>query len=187
MDFSLFRRKTQTVTHASGVLEGRQAQREEERLSRTQFRQQELLLLLSRPLIIVPNEWCNPVIGFGKDVVPVGQSNVLVVQDYLSMEDVICEGVRMDFSDQRLEIVLTLDPYQLWAITAHNSVGNENFNKPKSGVRWTREIILQALENNGFFERWTAYRNYSRIASPDLASPDLASPDLASRKPGPKY
>lgn len=60
----------------------------------------------------------------------VGSSSLLVVKNYLSMERVVCGGVRMDFSLQRLEVVLSLDPYQLWAITAHNAVGYSDMNTP---------------------------------------------------------
>lgn len=156
--FSLFGRKNQPQDHAAGVREGRAAQQEEERKRRDQFRRVELEGCIDRPVIIVPNEWDNPVVGFGKSIMSVGCSQVLVVHNYLSMDDVICGGVRMDFSEQRLDVCLSLDPYQLWAITAHNSVGNEDFNKPKSGERWPKEKVMQALEDNGFFTRWQAFK-----------------------------
>ena len=56
------------------------------------------------------------------------------------------------------EIALSLDPFQLWAITAHNAVGHEDFTKPKSGQRWDRQAILDALERHGFFERWRDFK-----------------------------
>lgn len=133
-------------------------QREEEDCRRSDFRAQELAWHLNKPVIVVPNEWANPVVGFGKTIVPVGRSNVLVVENYITQEEVWCGGVRLDFSKQRLDICLTLDPYQLWAITAHNAVGFEDFNKPKSGERWSKERILAALESNGFFRRWQAFK-----------------------------
>jgi hypothetical protein len=97
-------------------------------------------------------------VGFGKSIMQVGCSQVLVVHNYISMEETICGGVRMDFSDQRLDICLSLDPYQLWAITAHNSVGHSDFDKPKSGERWSKDRIMQTLEANGFFARWQAFK-----------------------------
>lgn len=54
-----------------------------------------------------------------------------------------------------LDVVLTLDPYQLWAITAHNAVGNEDFDKPKSGERWSKEQITSRLHESGFFQRFS--------------------------------
>ena len=156
--FSLFGRKAQTQAHAAGVREGRASQQEEERNRRDEFRRIELEGCVDHPVIIVPNEWDNPVVGFGKSIVSVGRSNVLLVHNYISNEEVICGGVRMDFSEQRLDICLSLDPYQLWAITAHNSVGNEDFDKPKSGERWAKEKIMQVLEDNGFFTRWNEFK-----------------------------
>ena len=143
--------------HAQGVREGRRLEHLESQQRRGDIERMLLASQIGRPVIVVPNEWDNPVIGFGDSIMEVGSSQVLVVKNYLSMEKVVCGGVRMDFSMQRLEVALALNPYQLWAITAHNSVGHHDFDKPKSGERWDRERILEALHRNGFFERWAAF------------------------------
>lgn len=117
--------------------------------------------LVGKPIIVVSNEWSNPIIGFGKEVqlVSKAQTPILVVEDVLSGEDRLCMGIIMDFSMQKLDVVLMLDPYQLWAIVAHNAVGNEDFEKIKSGVRWSRHEIMSRLHENGFFQRWERFQN----------------------------
>ena len=150
--FNIFSRTPQK-SYEQGVIDERSAAQ----ARRAQFHHEELSRCINAPVIIVPNEWDNPVIGFGASIMEVGSSSVLVVKNYLSMEEVVCGGVRMDFSLQRLEVALTLDPYQLWAITAHNSVGHSDFDKPKSGQRWSREKILSTLTENGFFKRWEKF------------------------------
>lgn len=143
--------------HAQGVREGRRLGHLESQQRRGEMERMLLASQIGRPVIVVPNEWDNPVIGFGDSIMEVGSSQVLVVENYLTMEKVVCGGVRMDFSMQRLEVALALDPYQLWAITAHNSVGHHDFDKPKSGVRWDRHQIIAALHQHGFFNRWQAF------------------------------
>lgn len=148
--------------HDRGVEEGRRLGHRQALDRHQEIRRQELADQVGRPVIVVPNEWDNPVIGFGHSIMEVGSSQVLVVEDYLTMEQVWCGGVRMDFSEQRLEVALTLDPYQLWAITAHNCGGHEDFHKPRSGQRWGRQRIMDTLEKNGFFERWRAFKERER-------------------------
>lgn len=155
--FNIIKRAREQA-YQQGVAEGRRAQSSEAQARRDEFRRIELEAYIGTPVIIVPNEWDNPVIGFGKSIAAIGSSAILVVQNYLTMQDTWCGGVRMDFSEQRLEIALSLDPYQLWAITAHNAVGHENFDKPKSGQRWGRQRILDALTANGFFQRWEDFK-----------------------------
>lgn len=141
--------------YAQGVAEGRQMGRVERDKTNTES----LASKIGHPVIVIPNEWTNPVIGFGHSIMTIGTSEVLVVKDYLTMEERFGGGVRLDFSEQRLEVVLSLDPYQLWAITAHNTVRHEDFDKPRTGERWSRERILSELHNNGFFEQWRQYKS----------------------------
>lgn len=144
---------------------GYQKAEEDQQKNRERFQQVEMDMLLGAPLIIAPNEWCNPVVGFGKSIQMVGNSPMLIVENYLSdtVTDTWCGGVKMSFSDQRLDIALSLDPYQLWAITAHNAHGYGDFDKPKSGVRWDKEKCMEVLKDNGFFERWNAFKKDNNL------------------------
>jgi len=173
---SFLSRKTRQAVHALGVREGRAQQHREDLDRRESYRKVEMERHIGAPVIVVPNEWDNPIIGFGKCLQQVGHSWILVIDNYVTSEEVFCGGVMMDFSDQRLEIVLALDPFQLWAITAHNSVGYEDFSKPKSCERWERQTILHALEKNGFFIRWAEFKEKERQENERLMSECEPSP-----------
>lgn len=108
---------------------------------------------LHAPLIVVPNEWDNPVIGFGEHIQMIGAAPVLVVRNYLTNQNVICGGVKMGYSEQRLRTVLSLNPFDLWALVAHNSHGFGEFTKPKTGECWDEQKIVTTLRDNGFFTR----------------------------------
>lgn len=156
--FPFFCRAQKELAYEQGVRDGRQAQADKDRMRREALDRMAMVARLGAPVIVVPNEWDNPVIGFGHDLMTIGSSTVLVVKNYVTDALVWCGGVTMDFSEQRLEIALSLDPFQLWAITAHNAVGHEDFTKPKSSQRWDRQAILDALERHGFFERWRDFK-----------------------------
>lgn len=159
-------RKSLQRAHQQGVREGRREQADADWKRREACRNQELEQAIGTPVIIVPNEWDNPIIGFGERLEDLGHSKVLLVHNYLTNELTWCGGSMMDFSEQRLEIVLGLDPFQLWAITARNAVGHEDFYKPKTAERWSNERILATLTAHGFFERWEAFKAEQGIEKP---------------------
>lgn len=151
-------RKSIQQAHARGVQEGRRLQRDDDWARRQAFEDQELAAAIGTPVIVVPNEWDNPIIGFGERLEDLGHSRVLLVHNYVTNQLSWCGGSMMCFSAQRLEIVLGLDPFQLWAITARHTVGHEDFTKPKTAERWSNERILASLEAHGFFARWQAFK-----------------------------
>lgn len=158
-------------TWEQGYEEGRRDGVREVSERHDQYRRKNLEMKVGTPLIVVPNEWSNPVIGFGKEIINIGMSPVLVIDNYLTGKEVICGGVMMAFSRQKLDVILRLDPYELWAITAHNTVGCEEFTKPKSEERWEPQAILDKLEESGFFERFDSFmkkeeRDWEEIRKP---------------------
>lgn len=118
----------------------------------------EMKAQIGAPLIRVPNEWDNPVIGFGQRVEVIGHSPVLVIRDYVRNADTMGGGVCFDFSEQKLDILLRLNPFEAWAFLAHNSVGHHNYEKNHSGVRDSADDILKKLRDNGFFTRWEEFK-----------------------------
>lgn len=160
--FSFFRKMKENEFN-SGFNAGYTKAREEVTQSRESFRLVEMQMAVGTPVIVVPNEWDNPVVGFAKRIETTGRDGnirMLVIDNYLSEEikEVICGGVQMNYSDQRLDVALSLDPYQLWAITAHGSHGFGDFDKPKSGVRWDKGKCMEVLKKNGFFEKWETFQ-----------------------------
>lgn len=113
------------------------------------------------PIIVVPNEWSNPIVGFAKKIeVKASNNYVLLIDNYLSepIQEVISNGIPMHYSAQRLEVVLSLDPYQLFAIAGHEYHGRGNFDRPKLGVRWDKERCMEVLKSNDFFERLEKFK-----------------------------
>lgn len=150
-----------------GVRVGRAQEQQEANERKDAFRRIEQEYWLNTPVIIVPNEWTDPIIGFVSRVECVGKSTALVVFDELRQKEMMCGGVLMGYSNQRLQVALDLDPYQLWAITAHNNVDFGDFDKPKSGVRQNKKDILRQLDASGFFERVASFET-KRKAVEDL-------------------
>ena len=126
---------------------------------RNTFLRIEMDMQIGTPLIRVPNEWDNPVVGFGRRIEMIGNSPILVIHDYISNTETIGGGVCFDFSEQKLDILLRLDPFEAWAFLAHNSVRFENYNKNRTGTRNSSEEILKALHDNGFFARWEEFQH----------------------------
>lgn len=154
-----FWEKAKQAAYQRGYQQGRADEHDDQMAQRQHYRRVDMDIMIGKPVILVPNEWCDPIIGF---VVRVEQFNsnsspMAVVQDELSGEERVCGGVMMGYSNQRLQMALDLDPYQLWAITAHNAHEGGDFDKPKSGVRSSKEAIMAKLESTGFFARWEAF------------------------------
>jgi hypothetical protein len=158
------------VTYKQGFLDGlqrgkgegyQQRQKEQwETFQKTQYAEQEYFL--NAPLIVILNEWDNPIIGFGERVEAFGQqgSPMLAIKDYLTMKAVYCGGVKLPYSRQRLDALLTLNPFDLCSLV-YTQHGYGDFNKNKSGERWSNEKILSTLETNGFFEKANEFlKNY---------------------------
>lgn len=150
--------RNRPLSYQQGLALGRREALEEHLHRREAFDRLEKQQRVGSPLLVIPNEWDNPIVGFGHSVQDLGHSCLLIVTNYLTMEEVWCGGVVMGFSNQRLEAALALDPFQLWALCAHHAVGHEDVDKPKTGERWDRARILDTLERNGFFERWQAFQ-----------------------------
>lgn len=148
--------------YEKGVTAGRKSARDEERNSRREIEEIVLRDMIGHPVIVVTNEWGNPIVGIAKRIeyMTKAQNPVLVYENFLSeeKEEVICGGVSMFFSDQRLNTALTLNPFELWAICATNSHGHGDFDKPKREERWSKERCHEVLHKNGFFEYWEKFK-----------------------------
>lgn len=106
---------------------------------------------IGKPCIYVSNEWGNPVVGYGVKVEDFGRTEAwLVVHDYISGQDVIPFGKRLDYNPQRLELVLNLTPWELCELLHDHTEGFQD--KPKLNVRDSATALMERLTTNGFFE-----------------------------------
>lgn len=158
MFFSQWKNRIKQQAYQQGVAEGQREARNRAAEERGDYQRKLLEVQVGTPLIRVPNEWDNPVIGFGRRIDMIGNSPILVIHDYISNTDTIGGGVCFDFSEQKLEILLRLDPFEAWAFLAHNNVGHHNYDKNRTGVRDSADDILKKLRYNGFFDRWEEFK-----------------------------
>lgn len=159
--FSFWKNRIEQA-YQKGLTEGQMRGQQKAMEERNAFRLREMEIQVGTPLIRIPNEWDNPVIGFGQRIEMIGNSPVLVIHDYVSNTEKIGGGVCFDFSEQKLNILLRLDPFEAWAFLAHNHVGHHNYDKNRTGVRDSADDILKKLRCNGFFDRWEEFFHEQR-------------------------
>lgn len=115
----------------------------------------ELEMMIGKPVISISNEWNNPIIGFGKRIefITRAKTPVLIIEDYVSGNDMMVLSVPFYFSEQRLFALSKLDPFEICSIIYKNSAWMEPFEKVKSGVFEGYDVIINRLKQTDFFER----------------------------------
>lgn len=113
--------------------------------------------LLNKPVIVISNEWQNPIIGIATKIEFVSQTNnpMLVVFDYVENKEVMSNGIIYAYNEQRFNGLMKLDPFETCALVYQNlnSTIFSPFDKYKSGVRDSKDVILKKLTQHGFFEK----------------------------------
>ena len=132
--------------------------REEEK---NKCKEMELEMLIGKPVISISNEWCNPVIGFGKEVIYITKAKipVLVIKNYLTGEENMSLSDPFYFTEQRFNALAKLDPFEICSIIYKNSTTYQPFEKKKSGIFDGYEVIKKTLEKNGFFDKVKLVKN----------------------------
>lgn len=113
----------------------------------------ELSMFIDKPIIAISNEWANPVIGIGKEIIYISKANtpVLVIHDYLTNEDKMIFSEVFYFTEQRFNAFSKLDPFEICSIIYKNSTTHQPFEKNKSGVFEGYDVIKEKLINSGFY------------------------------------
>lgn len=109
--------------------------------------------LVNKPVIAVGNDWSNPVIGIGMFVQGVSKANRphLVIKDYVSGEEVMPFGAVMEYNETRFEAIMKLTPAEITSLVYRHSTP-QAVREDQKEQRDSREIILQKLTTNGFFD-----------------------------------
>lgn len=115
----------------------------------------ELSMMIGKPVISISNEWDNPIVGFGKRIefITKAETPVLIIEDYVSGEDVLVLSTPFYFSEQRFNALSKLDPFEICSIIFRNSAWMEPFEKVKSGVFDGYDVIFEKLKSTDFYER----------------------------------
>lgn len=116
------------------------------------------------PVICISNEWEDPVIGFVSHIeyITKARNPVPVVMDYLSGQELMVMGAVYDFTRQRLDAFMRLNPYERWSMV--QKMGFEHHGKdlsiedllemsmnPKKIL--TEEEVYDKLIESGFLAR----------------------------------
>lgn len=114
-------------------------------------------MLVGKPVISISNEWDNPIIGFVKNIefISKAQNPVFIIHDYVNNEEVMVLGITYGYTEQRFNALMKLDPFETCSLIFQNycSSSLKPFEKVKSGVRDTKENIIQKLQKNGFYTK----------------------------------
>lgn len=135
--------------------EGRQEEKDYRDEQKKKCLLNELELMIGKPVISISNEWNNPTIGFGKRIEFITRAKipVLIIEDYVSGNDMMVLSVPFYFSEQRFNAFAKLDPFELCSIVFKNSAWMEPFEKEKSGTFDGYDVLLEKLKKTDFFER----------------------------------
>lgn len=114
----------------------------------------ELSLLVGKPVIAVGNDWSNPVIGIGLEVVGISKANNphLVIKDYVTGEEVMPFGAVMEYNETRFDALMKLTPAEITSLVYRHVTPNSNVSDEQKEKRDSCEVILEKLNANGFFE-----------------------------------
>lgn len=114
----------------------------------------ELQSYIGKPVIAVPNEWDNPIIGVAKEIVFITkeQTPMLVIEDYITGKEYMPFGVVMGFTEQRFKALAKLEPFEICSIIYRNSCGLGTFDKNKSGTFSGYDALHEKLLKTDFYK-----------------------------------
>lgn len=111
---------------------------------------------IDKPVIVITNEWRNPIIGFVNDIDK--EKNSLVVYDYISDKEVTVNSRTFIFTEQRYQLVIKLDPFELCSILYPEECFETDFRKDKREFLLNPEEINSRLRQNCFWKDLLEYR-----------------------------
>lgn len=128
---------------------------------RLKFEEIELANYIGKPVIVVGNEWEDPVIGFGVSIEHITRSRVprLVIRDYVRNRTSISHAQVKPFTDQLYSAIKRLDPYERWIVTSSSAGSFTDIDKPKLESICTPEQLDEKLKKHGFFHDLKKFRD----------------------------
>lgn len=114
----------------------------------------ELQSYIGKPVISVSNEWDDPIIGIGKEIVFITKANTpkLVIQDYISGKEYMPFGIVMGFTEQRFKALSKLDPFEICSLLYRNNHVFSTFEKNKSGTFSGYDSLHEKLLKTDFYK-----------------------------------
>jgi len=146
---TFFKKEMQAIsTHSVEIY------KQEEKNRRREFDYAELEIMVGHRVIAISNEWENPLIGVATSIVEITQAKNprLVIKDYLTGQELVPFGKVYIFTEQRLNAILTLDPFELCSLLYTNFYYDCTYEKKMRSHRDSADIIRSKLQKSGFFE-----------------------------------
>lgn len=161
MFFERIRKKAYDLGYIAGYNVGADAGSEAVLKSRKNAELLELRNMVEAPVIYIPNEWCDPIIGFGNRVEFVSRNNcpILIVDDCISGTEKWAVGPWFHFSEQKLMVLSKLDPFERWAMHSNNACGHRDFDKLKSGDALLGAELVGSVKGSFFWARWLEFKH----------------------------
>lgn len=114
----------------------------------------DITFFYDKPVIMIPNEWRNPVIGFVNEV----RDGNLVIHDYVTDSEFVGCYRTFIFTAQRYQLVLKLDPFEICSLIYPEECLEDAFIKEKNTYLLSSEDINARLRDNEF---WRDLREYN--------------------------
>lgn len=119
----------------------------------------ELQKFIDQKVIVIGNNWEDPIFGYGKfvDTITQDKSPVLVLKDSITNEVLLTLGKTFLYSDSLMNTILMLNPYQRWELATGQSMTEtaadrlSDITPPEDLVEKLKEIGY--LESNFVFEQ----------------------------------
>lgn len=140
------------------IVEDREKDRLQRQYDRKANKYTRLEAYCNRPVIVFSNELDNPVVGFGKSIVSFNTNSdpLLKVTDYLANKELLCFGKIYHYSEPLLKWYYETDPRLVLSLIYNKHFNTDaNIDVILSGL-YSYDVVLDILEQNGFFERLKA-------------------------------
>lgn len=107
-----------------------------------------------KKIIYQSNEWDNPIVGVMVKVdFNNGRGMFSIVYDYVTKQELCFIGLPMHYTEQRLNALLKLDPFERCSLLYKTNYNDEAFDKDKGDeIILTPEELIAKLHANGFYD-----------------------------------
>jgi hypothetical protein len=116
------------------------------------FEEEALSKFVGQPVLVVSNNWEDPVIGIMKSIafITQAQSPVPVVYDYVSSKELICLGHIQACTFEKLDIFISMTPSQRWHMLAQRDTYEMMLPEPSWANLLSSDEIHKRLDAGNF-------------------------------------
>ena len=112
-------------------------------------------ILVNKPVISVPDNWSDIIIGI---CIECTEDGFYVIRDFISGEEVKVNYLTYIFTEQRFQLLLKNDRFDLCSVLYPDEFMDSEFKKEKDVYLLKPHEINNKLKANGFWEVLMEYR-----------------------------